>query len=99
MFLANVREPVLPSVGALIFGRHSGGCKPVRTLPAQLGAKTRALRFERVVERRGQIWATAFVLLVRPTERVVLAVEFKGAVPDPCFVLMHRAETPQVHHP
>ena len=34
MLLADVREPVLASVGIHVLRRHSGQCEPVRTLPA-----------------------------------------------------------------
>src|SRR5262249_20754399 len=67
------REPVGAMEGGAVHALHSGGCEPVRPLPARLGAMDRAFLLQQVVERAAADAARALMLQPRIVDLIVLA--------------------------
>src|SRR5712675_1960904 len=99
VFAGDGGEPVRAAKTVDVVRLLSRRRKPVRPLPAELFAEHRALLLQQRVQRRAAQGPAARVLLARPGDGVVLAVQLKGTAAHPTDVQVRRAEAPDVDGP
>ena len=100
MLLAHRVKPVRPAetvdVARLV---TSGPCKPIGALPAELLAEHGAGLLQALIERRAAERPSRIVLLGRPGDGVMLAVQLKRARPHPAVIAVGQAKASDVDRP